>query len=240
MGDTLRGSAISPAEKTRHMYLICMICMSLVLALTVGGTIAVTNALEAPGYTDSEPAGTGPPQDAMDEVASASLSTSRTYDLVLGSETGRLGPFDTEVGTIEVMSYYYPDILPLCLTEEELRGWYVNLFITGGYELVCGYVDVWQKGEVVGRIMLDWTREKGEICTTEYWYITFHTDGIFLDSNRYPDVCDPFELWAPYEKIPDKEVYFDIMTCWQGCSQPDQSFAIISAHSASVPKTSAI
>ncbi|MFX0046320.1 MAG: hypothetical protein ACFE8Z_10775 [Candidatus Hermodarchaeota archaeon] len=234
MGETLRGSAVSPREKTRHMYLICMICMSLVLALTVGGTIAVTNALEAPRYTDSEPAGTGPLQNQVDMFSSASLPTLRTFDLVLGSETGELGPFDTEVGKIEILSYYYPDILPLCLTEEELRGWYVNLFITGGYELVCGYVDVWQKNEIVGRISLDWTRVKGEICTTEYWYITFHTDGIFLDSNRYPDVCDPFELWAPYEKIPDKEVYFDIMTCWQGCSQPDQSFAIFSAHSASI------
>ncbi|MHA2378448.1 MAG: hypothetical protein ACXADS_04165 [Candidatus Thorarchaeota archaeon] len=240
MGETYRGSAVSTTEKTRHMYLICLVCMSLVVAVTVGGAFAVTNALEAPGNAGSEPAVTGPPQDAMDDFECASLPTSRTFDLVLGSKTGRLGPFDTEVGTIEVLSYYFPATMPLCLTEDELRQWYVNLFITGGYELICGYVDVWQKDEVVGQIWLDWTREKGETCTTEFWYITFHTDGIFLDSNMYPDVCEPFELWAPYEKIPGKEVYFDIMTCWQGCESPEQSFSIIPAHSESILDSSMV
>jgi hypothetical protein len=143
--------------------------------------------------------------------------------------------FDTEVGYIEIMDYYYPDVLPLCLTPEEVSTWYVNLYIVGGYELVCGYVDVWQKGEPVGTIYMQWYHEDGARCCEDYWYVTFYLDEpICLDSNQYPEVCDPFNLDAPYDTIPDKEVYFDIMTCWTGCEQPSQHFTINPIHSQSV------
>ena len=134
--------------------------------------------------------------------------------------------FDTETGYIEVLDYYYPDVLPLCLTPEEVSTWYVDLLVVGGYELICGYIDVYQKGDIVGTIQLDWYYVDGEQCCMKYWYITFVTDGICLDSNQYPDVYAPFEFSAPFDEIPGKEVKFDLRTCWTGCSEPDQHFTI--------------
>ena len=121
--------------------------------------------------------------------------------------------------------------MPLCLTQEELSTWYVDLLVIGGYELVCGYIDVYQKGEYKGTIYLDWFSEHGEMCCMEYYYVSFYGGDICLDSNQYPDVCAPFDLCAPFDEIPGKEVTFDLYSCWTGCSEPDQNFAITPAQS---------
>jgi hypothetical protein len=172
--------------------------------------------------------------EVAEDVSSSASLTLKTDDLVLGSESGEL-VFDTEQGYIEIMDYYYPEVLPLCLTPEEVGTWYVSLYVVGGYELICGYVDIWQKGEPVGTIFMQWTHEDGARCCEDYWFVTFTIpEPICLDSNQYPDVCDPFTMEQPYDTIPDKEVYFDIFTCWTGCEQPSQHFTINPTHSLSV------
>jgi len=217
MGDTSRGAAKSlPVQRTDRMILI--LSLGIVFTLAVGGFAIAADTLGDQKQSPSD-------MDSFDLVETATLQTSREREFVLGSDSGE-AMFDTEVGSIEVLDWYIPDVMPLCLTTEEVNGWYANLLVTGGYELVCGYIDVWQKGELKGTIMLNWNVEHGEMCCMEYYYITFYTEGICLDSNQYPVIDAPFELFAPFDEIPEKEVVFKLSTCWTGCSQPDQHFTI--------------
>ena len=123
--------------------------------------------------------------------------------------------------------------MPLCLTQEELSTWYVDLLVIGGYELVCGYIDVYQKGDYKGTIYMQWTSEHGEMCCMDYYYVTFYGDDICLDSNQYPEVYAPFDLCAPFDTIPDKEVNFYLYSCWTGCELPEQNFMITPSQSLS-------
>lgn len=232
-----RGSAVSPTGVAR-LRLTYMLCIGLFLAIAVGGAQAVTVSYgeigaNNPNFTPMESSGPGCSVEAADKVCSSTSLTSKAGDLVLGSESGEL-VFDTEQGYIEVLDYYYPDVLPLCLTQDEVGTWYVSLYVVGGYELVCGYVDIWQKGEPVGTIFMQWTHQDGARCCEDYWFVTFYlAEPLCLDSNQYPTVCDPFTMEQPYDTIPDKEVYFDIFTCWTGCEQPSQHFTITPTHSQS-------
>lgn len=222
MGETSRGAAKSlTAQRTDQMILILSI--GIVFTLAVGGFAIAVNSIGDQKQSPSD-------LDNFDLVETANLQTLRELDFVLGSESGE-AVFDTEVGKIEVLDWYMPDIMPLCLTQAELDQWYVNLLVIGGYELVCGYIDVWQKGDYKGTIYLNWTTDHGPMCCMEYYYISFYADPICLDSNQYPEVCAPFDLCAPFDTIPDKEVHFDLSTCWTGCEQPDQHFMITPAQS---------
>ena len=227
LGDTSRGAAISLTEE-RTNRMILLISIGIVFTLTVGGFVIAANHLgDQDQYLCDDSIGISQSTilDNFDLVETAQLQNSREIEFVLGSESGEQ-VFDTETGYIEVLDYYYPDVMPLCLTQAEMDKWYVNLLVVGGYELVCGYIDVYQKGENVGTIYLDWYTEHGEMCCMDYWYITFHGDDICLDSNQYPEVYAPFEFCAPFDEIPGKEVTFDLYTCWSGCHEPDQHFTI--------------
>ena len=204
--------------------MILMISLCIVFTLMVGGFVIAANGLgdQNDGSVDS-------PQttvlDNFDLVETAQLKSEREIDFVLESESGEW-VFDTEAGSITVLDYYIPEIMPLCLTQEELGTWYVDLLVVGGYDLICGSADVYQKGKLVGTIYLDWYSEHGEQCCMEYWYVTFRGDDICLDSNQYPEVNAPFDFCAPFDTIPGKEVTFDLNTCWAGCGEPDQHFTI--------------
>ena len=223
LGDPVRGATTQLADqRTDRMILIVSLCI--VFTLLVGGFVIAAHDLgdQDDGSLDS-------PQttvlDQFDLVETAQLKSERELDFVLESESGE-GVFDTEMGSIEVLDFYLPDVMPLCLTQEELDSWYVNLLVIGGYELICGTVDVYQKGEQVGTISMDWYIEHGERCCMEYYYITFYGNDICLDSNQYPVVNAPFDLYAPFDTIPGKEVKLDLNTCWTGCLEPDQHFTI--------------
>ena len=223
MSETSRGAAKSLTEQ-RTDRMILVLSIGIVFTLAVGGFAIAANALGDQNQSSFDNR-QKTVLDNFDLVETANLQTLREIDFVLGSESGE-GVFDTEVGKIEVLDWYFPDIMPLCLTSDEIGTWYVNLLVTGGYELVYGSIDVYQKGEYKGTIYLNWSNEHGEMCCMEYYYITFYGDNICLDSNQYPEVCAPFDMFAPFDEIPGKEVYFYLDTCWTGCIQPDQHFTI--------------
>jgi hypothetical protein len=224
MGETFRGSATQLTEQ-RTDQMIMVVSIALVLALAVGGFIVAVNSL---GDQNENPVDNQQIAfvDDFDLVETARLESERETDFVLGSYSGEW-VFDTEQGSIEIRDFYFPEVMPLCLTQEELDMWFVDLVVIGGYELVCGYIDVYQKGIQVGTIYLDWTVMHDDVlCCVDYYHVTFWSDPICLDSNQYPDVCAPFDLCAPYDTIPGKEVTFDLYSCWAGCEDPDQNFAI--------------
>jgi hypothetical protein len=205
--------------------MILLISIGIVFTLAVGGFVIAAHSL---GDQDGNPVVNRQTAvlDDFDLVETAHLESERETDFVLGSKSGEW-VFDTEKGSIEVLDFYIPEVMPLCLTQEELDMWFVDLMVVGGYELICGYIDVYQKGDYVGTIYLDWNVAHDDIlCCVDYYHVTFHGGPICLDSNQYPDVCAPFDLCAPYDTIPGKEVTFDLYSCWTGCDDPDQNFAI--------------
>ena len=237
MGDTFRGTAISPSdERTNHM--IMVLSIGIVLALAVGGFVMAVNS-----YGDQNQSPIDDPQkivlDNFDLAEVAQPQTLRELDFVMESESGCWGPLSTDVGSIEVVDYNIPDVLPLCLNNEYLRQWYVDVLVYGGYNPweSGGYIDVWQKGEYKGTIDIMWTYlAKGECCAYDYWRATFYVvEDNCLESNQYPDV-DPWRINYPADQdtIPGKCVYFDIMTYWTGCvpgEEPSQDFTIIQSQS---------
>ena len=235
MGETSRGAAISSTdERIDHMVLI--ISIGILFALAVGGFVMAANSLG-----DQDQCLIDDPMkivmdnfDLAETAQPQTLQSLREIDFVMESESGCWGPLCTEVGTIEVVDYNIPELLPLCIDEEYLREWYVDVLVYGGYNPwdYGGYIDVWQKGEYKGRIDIMWTwMAKGECCAYDYWRATFYTDQICLESNQYPDVA-PWDINYPEDQrtIPGKCVYFDIMTYWTGCvpgEEPSQDFTII-------------
>lgn len=223
LSDTFSGAAISLTEQ-RSDRMILLISIGIVFTLAVGGFFIAANCLGDQKQSPSADQQTTV-LDSFDLVETAQLKTERERDFVLGSDSGEW-VFDTQAGSITVLDYYIPEVMPLCLTQAELDTWFVDLLVIGGYDLICGSIDVYQKGDLVGTIYLDWYSEHGEMCCMEYWYITFYGGDICLDSNQYPEVYAPFDLAAPFDTIPGKEVTFDLSTCWCGCCEPDQHFPI--------------
>jgi hypothetical protein len=173
----------------------------------------------------------------LDEIAQ--LRTLREPDFVMESESGCWGPLCTEQGWIEITDENLPDELALCINNEYLREWYVDVLVFGGYNPweTGGYIDVWQKGEFQGRINIFWTHiGDGPCCAYDYWRATFYVcEDICLESNQYPDVY-PWDINWPdgQETIPGKCVMFEIMTYWTGCvpgEEPSQDFTIIHSQS---------
>ncbi len=235
MGDTFRGAATSLTEQ-RTNRMIMVLSVGIVLALAVGGFVLAANSLG-----DQDQCLIDDPQKIVldnidvDLVETAQPLTLRELDFVLESESGCWGPLCTEVGSIEFFDDNLPDVLPLCIDNEYLSEWYVDVLVYGGYTPweMGGYIDVWQKGDFQGRICITWTYlMKGECCAYDYWRATFSVrEDICLESNQYPDVA-PWDISYPADQltIPGKCVYFDIMTYWTGCvpgEEPSQDFTII-------------
>ncbi len=235
MGDTSRGAAkLLTDQRTDQM--IVIISLGIVFALTVGGFVMAANI-----YGDQDRSPVDDPLaiilDDFDLVETAQPQALREPSFVWESESGSWGPLCTEQGYIEIVSYNIPQVLDLCIDNEYLAQWYVEVFVYGGYQPWGGYIDVWQKGEFQGRICIEWTyRGHGPCCASEYWVATFYTqEPICLESNQYPDVA-PWVLNHPADQmtIPGKCVYLDIMTYWTGCvpgDEPSQDFTIVPTQS---------
>ena len=231
MGDTSRGTAI-PLTDQRTDQMIVIISLGIVFALTVGGFVMAANIY---GDQDRSPVDDqlAVILDDFDLAETAQLQALREPSFVWESESGCWGPLCTEQGYIVFDDYNIPELLPLCIDNEYLSQWYVDVLVYGGYHPWGGYIDVWQKGEYKGTIDIVWTWiGKGECCAYDYWRATFSTDcRICLESNQYPDVA-PWDLYHPDNQrtIPGKCVYFDIYTYWTGCvpgEEPSQDFTIV-------------
>ena len=237
MGETSRGAAESlTVQRTDHMMLV--ITIGIVFSLAVGGFVMAANSLG-----DQKPSPLDDPQkivlDSFDLAETAQPQSLGEPSFVWESESGCWGPLCTEQGWIDFYDDNLPDELPLCLDNEFLREWYVDVLVFGGYNPweECGYIDVFQKCEYKGTINIVWTwMGKGECCAYDYWRATFYVDDIIcLESNKYPDVSPwTIDYPADQETIPGKCVYFHIMTYWTGCvpgEQPSQDFTIIPTQS---------
>jgi hypothetical protein len=134
----------------------------------------------------------------------------------------------TEPGEISASSWYFPAIdwteLPLCITDADISSWYIDLYVTGGYEPVCGSITFTQEG-VDQHIYIDWTET--DYCCYSIWTARFTTDDgcIEFDSTEGPNIDLPF----PYTYCGDgfDEKLVDICWCtgWIGCD-----FYIILTH----------
>ncbi|MBD3158438.1 MAG: hypothetical protein GF309_06560 [Candidatus Lokiarchaeota archaeon] len=204
--------------------MIYYLCLSLVVALGVGAFAGTE------GYTESDDGDLGIAsswnEDALARMDSISAPVSSEKGSLSASECGEL-EFDTVVGDIEIMNYYIPEEMPLCISNETMSNWYVDLFVTGGYEPIDAEITLYQKGQRAGMVYVDWIRGEKPDCCHEWWQATFYLkQNICLDSNQYPVVDDPWSLCAPCKTIPDKEVIVDIWTKWTGCECETQHFTI--------------
>ena len=166
---------------------------------------------------------------------------------------------DTERGSIKVCEAKIDDILPLCVTDDTVSGWYVIYASCGGYFPMGGVAQLIQKDGCHGNINLivDPTFDSStyeppcgcgglECCdcgSVEFYKIIFDVvdDCISLDANHLPAKpevdesgcvgCEDFNCWIP---DPDctlqKEVTLKMWEDWMGCECPDQSFEVMLAH----------
>ena len=233
MGETFRGSATQLTdERIDHMMMVLTI--GIIFTLAVGGFIVAANSF---GDQDHRP--NDDPQkvilDSFVPVETAQPQTSRELAFVKETESGCWGPFNTEKGWIMWDGYYFPDELPLCITNDTIANWYIYALSYGGYEPYGGYMNVYQKYEYKGTIYFEWADAgKGNFdCCTYNWYLaTFYvTDNFCLDSNQYPDASG----LTGY--IPDKEVCFSFETWWTGCGHESQHFTVIHSQSCSLSRS---
>jgi hypothetical protein len=230
MGETFRGAAISLTEQ-RTDRMIMVVSIGILFTLAVGGFVMASSTLSDQNQNPIDDMQMTI-VDGFDLVETAQPQTLSEI-FVMESESGCWGPLCTETGSIDIVYYNIPEVLPLCLDNEYLREWYVDVLVFGGYTPWAGYIDVWQKGEHKGTINIMWTwMADGECCASDYWRATFYVDlDICLESNQYPDVA-PWMIDYPESQrtIPGKCVTLEIMTYWTGCvpgEQPSQDFTII-------------
>ena len=146
-------------------------------------------------------------------------------------ESGCLGCFDTDPGTLEVredLSKLPTDPLPLCIDNNYLDDYYLVVESIGGYSPNWGKVFINQmKGDFCFEGVLTAHFEEifmdGCPCVTLY-NITFTTkDPICLDSNHLPVGFDQ-------SKTLGKEVCVSYCSQWKGCHLDSQKFMVILAH----------
>jgi hypothetical protein len=127
---------------------------------------------------------------------------------------------DTEAGSIEIDSANLPawEVLPLCITNNDLIDYYVTLRVTGGYTPECGQITFYQKDELKGTIDVNWAHVGHEPCYADYWTATFTTaTDIELESNQWPVIPDDFYFSSNYDIVTEKKVTVCLCTKWTGC-----------------------
>ena len=157
-------------------------------------------------------------------------------------EKGLFGPYDTQVGEMEIVAQVLPDEpLPLCIDDDYLDDFYIVVGTYGGYSWVEGCIKVMQAKEddcmwdyIVGCIDITGTEIDfaGGLHGWNYYNLTFTVIGdhsIILDSNHPPvSPLGDFCVWGPSDL--DKFVHLKVCTVWEGCYLPEQQFMVILAH----------
>lgn len=127
---------------------------------------------------------------------------------------------DTEAGSITIENENLPawEVLPLCITNDDLLDYFVTLRVTGGYEPECGSITFTQNGALVGTIDITWDHWYHEPCYADYWNATFSTaTDIELDSNQWPVIPEDFAFSSDYDIETYKKVTVCLSTKWTGC-----------------------
>ncbi|MFX1396728.1 MAG: hypothetical protein ACFFAS_06750 [Promethearchaeota archaeon] len=137
-----------------------------------------------------------------------------------------------EKGWISVY-YNIPDPMDLCLTDDDLAQWTGTMYICG-YEAVNGTIEIWQKGELLGIVNVEWTLQYQVPCYYDVYTATFtmEEDYIAIYSNQWPagaipvdPDCDP-----NCDTIPGKKVILKPVNLYKGCDCKNQMFLKIMAH----------
>ena len=153
---------------------------------------------------------------------------------VLGAQSGCCS-MDTEKGSIDFHCGILPDVLPLCIDQAYLDTIKLCFKVVGGYEPIDGYIDLYQKREYKGRILVTWDNWASGYCW-EYWRPIFSLEEgvckIKLDSNQWPCGADPV-IGDPCT-IPGKEVCVKWWSLWQGCTDEEQQFTLIQTQKSDV------
>jgi len=173
-------------------------------------------------------------------------SQSRNKEFVSVAQGMEYDNLDTDTGAITVGPYMLPDWdnVPLCITEADFNGMFIDLKVTGGYvptDLCDWYIKIWQDTdnekdtkECIGRINLIPTLDLAlSTCCEAYYHVYFDVVGdcIQVDSNHFPDLIGFPQGWVldpecEVENL-DKFVMITISTEWQGCCYDCQQFEII-------------
>jgi hypothetical protein len=150
-------------------------------------------------------------------------------------ESGYVGRFDTEPGTLEIdyerSNLPNPDDqLPLCIDNDYLAPFYMTVVSTGGYSPKWGAIYLNQlKGDFCfeGVIYATFTETQLDDCpcTVEYLVTFFVCEPICLDSNHLPQGMDQ-------DVTLGKEVDVCFASQWEGCHLDTQKFMVILAHKA--------
>ena len=237
MGETYSGSA-TPLPEQRTDQMMIVLSITLVVALVVGGFVVAANIYGDQGKSPSDNDQQIIAMDHVDPAGTAPLQALREPDFVMESESGCWGPMCTEQGSIDFYAENLPDCLPLCITNETLAGYYVDVVVYGGYKpwALGSYIDVCQKGDHY-TIYIKWTETAGTggCCATFYEATFYVEDNFCLESSQYPAVSLPWGIdQTPGDTIPLKEVWLHIYTQWTGCrphEMPSQDFTIIHSQS---------
>lgn len=162
---------------------------------------------------------------------------------VLVTERCEIGFMDVDAGYLIVCDENLPSTLPICITNEFLAEFYIDVCSYGGYVPLNGWVRLFQlktDGAFEGQIDITWT-DMGEVvcpitgCIVTKYQATFTVAApIMLESNHPPaSICGDSDLCFIPEWAPDdlgKEVFVVIQSDWTGCDLPDQKFRVIPAH----------
>lgn len=155
---------------------------------------------------------------------------------VAGSVCG----LDVEPGLIKLCDHKFPEELPICLTNDIVNEWYIDLCVYGGYEFCSGDLNLLQQQtELSGKLNMHATASPtGCPCGAECVRITFSIEGddpIVFASNKVPEMeIDGFCASGPDEL--GKRVCLDANMIWSGCGDEEQQFMLISAQKVNVPK----
>ncbi|MBY8992376.1 MAG: hypothetical protein KGD58_16640, partial [Candidatus Lokiarchaeota archaeon] len=110
------------------------------------------------------------------------------------------------------------EVLPLCITNDDLLDYFVLLRVTGGYTPECGSIQFYQQDVEVGRIDVNWAYMGHEPCYADFWEATFTTaTDIELESNQWPVIPDEFCFNSNYDIVTEKKVTVSLCTQWTGC-----------------------
>ena len=159
---------------------------------------------------------------------------------------GMYGPFDVMAGELTLVGGNIPDVtdptyqLPLCITQEWLDQWYIDVQATGGYIPEGGMLIIKQgSGEKeschIVKIEANQLLSPASCCVPKTYRFTFKLvcgRPICLESNNVPDLSGS-DFWlcpGSCDGTLDKEVYFDVITKWSGCHLESQEFLVILAH----------
>jgi hypothetical protein len=157
------------------------------------------------------------------------------YDIGLWSESACWEDLDTEDGYIEIVDYFLPTVIPLCLTQSWANDFWVEVNVVGGYTFIeQGLIIEQEKTGYIYCIDIVIRDYWITPCGVETYLFGFELDpnvNYVFDANNIPDVIgDGFNVY-PEEGDLDKWIDVYYVGLWTGCDLPDQQFLISIVHS---------